>query len=88
MKRVRGKFIYKADKPIYNVAISPDHQRIALLISQEEITHPSADLVVLDREGNGLFEKENASYLLIAMEFGVSIRCSGTTMLRYRCIAT
>ncbi len=58
-----GSLIYSSEKPIYGLAVSPDRQHVALLVSKEKYSESSADLVVFNKRGKVIFEKENASLL-------------------------
>src|SRR5690606_27683097 len=50
-KKKAGQKIFETEKPIYNLSISPDYKQIALLVSQEEMAHPHAELIIVDTAG-------------------------------------
>ncbi|MFD0590188.1 hypothetical protein ACFQZE_19575 [Paenibacillus sp. GCM10027627] len=56
------KEIYKAERPIYGMAASPNGKFIAILLDSDSNLGPYADLVVLDENGGLLSEFKKAAY--------------------------
>lgn len=54
--------LYSSELPVYGIAASPDNRLAALLVATEKTLTPSADLIVIDRNGQIVYSKKQASY--------------------------
>lgn len=50
------------DKPIYDIASSPDGTKVAVLISHDTAAGPWADLLVLDAKGKTVYKRSKVSF--------------------------
>ena len=55
--------LYHSDRPIYGMAASPDGKHVALLVDAEGNLGPSADLIILNAEGQVVSTFANAAYM-------------------------